>query len=101
MSIYQRISKSMGWRILPSLILLGGLSLATACAEIKQADMIPSLDLITGNSVADLRGQAGQGDPVAMATLGDRYETGDGVLLDPDEALDWYRQAAAAGDPLA
>ena len=101
MSIYQRISRSMGPRFLPAVVLLGGLSLATACAEIKQSDMIPGFDIITGDSVVDLRGQAGQGDPVAMATLGERYETGDGVPLDPDEALDWYRQAAAAGDPLA
>jgi TPR repeat protein len=55
--------------------------------------------LLLGDTVADLRGLAEQGDPAAMTALGQRYETGNGVPLDPDQAIDWYRRAAAAGDP--
>jgi cell division protein FtsN len=75
---------------------LSALLLAAALAACESAGSeVP----LVGDTVADLRGLAEQGDPAAMTALGQRYETGDGVPLDPDQAIDWYRKASAAGDP--
>jgi len=70
------------------------------CPSVVDSDLVPEIPNITGQSLSDLRGLAAQGDPVAMTTLGQRYEIGNGVDLDPDQAITWYRQAAAGGDPL-
>jgi hypothetical protein len=40
---------------------------------------------------------AAAGDPMAEYALGQLYETGQGVPLDPNRAMALYRQAAAAG----
>jgi TPR repeat protein len=86
-----------------ALAIVASLALS-ACISSQTANYIPDipeLDSMTQDSMEELQVQANHNDPIAMATLGERYEHGDGVPLDPDEAIDWYRRAAAAGDPLA
>ncbi len=75
-------------------VLLAGLALA-ACGTLENQTLIPL------GSVEQLRGMAESGDPAAMTALGQRYQTGDGVILDLDKAIDWYRRGAAADDPLS
>ena len=41
------------------------------------------------------------GEPLAMYALGTCYEAGVGVPPDVDEAVKWYRKAAAQGNDLA
>ncbi|MFC5462477.1 TonB family protein [Massilia niabensis] len=48
-----------------------------------------------------LRSAAELGHAHAQYDLGQRYEKGEGVTVDPDEALRWYRKSAAQDDPLA
>lgn len=79
---------------------LGVVLVLAGCTAVTESDLVPEIPSITTESLSDLRGLAAQGDPVAMTTLGQRYETGDGVDLDPDQAIDWYRKAVAADDPL-
>lgn len=43
---------------------------------------------------------AGQNHPAAARTLGEMYAQGDGVRRDPKKAMDYWRRAEAAGDPL-
>jgi len=51
--------------------------------------------------LAALTAAAQAGDGRAMANLGFCYERGQGVERDIEQALDWYRQGAAAGDDTA
>lgn len=48
-----------------------------------------------------LRGAAERGHAHAQFMLGRRYEKGSEVKLDPEDAMRWYRKAAAQGDPFA
>lgn len=48
-----------------------------------------------------LRAAATKGNAAAQYTLGRRYETGDGIEKDPDQAMQWYELAAKQGDVLA
>jgi TonB family protein len=48
-----------------------------------------------------LRGAAAKGLAAAQYALGRRYETGDGVDKDLDQAMQWYELAAQQGDVLA
>jgi TPR repeat protein len=48
--------------------------------------------------IAALQTAADQGYAVAQCKLGARYENGDGVPLDYDKAIYWYRLAAEQGD---
>lgn len=48
-----------------------------------------------------LRSAAELGHPHAQFDLGQRYEKGNGVKADMEEALRWYQKAAAQGDVLA
>lgn len=48
-----------------------------------------------------LRSAAELGHAHAQFDLGRRYEKGDGLKADLDEALRWYKKSAAQGDPLA
>lgn len=48
-----------------------------------------------------LRGAAAKGHAAAQYALGHRYEMGDGVEKDLDQAMQWYEQAAKQGDVLA
>jgi TonB family protein len=48
-----------------------------------------------------LRGAAAKGNAPAQYALGRRYETGDGVEKDLDQAMQWYDLAAKQGDVLA
>lgn len=77
-----------------SAVLLVGLALA-ACGTLESQTLVPL------GSVERLRGMAESGEPAAMTALAQRYETGDGVTLDLDKAIDWYRRAAAADDALS
>ena len=52
-------------------------------------------------AVAVLRGAAAKGHAAAQFALGHRYETGDGVDKDLDEAMRWYALAAKQDDVLA
>ena len=47
---------------------------------------------------ADVARRAEQGNAKAQFTLGEMYETGDGVLQDGGAAAKWYRLAAAQGN---
>jgi Sel1 repeat len=51
--------------------------------------------------VAQLRKAADQGEAVAQASLGWRYDQGRGVAKDDAEAVRWYREAADQGNALA
>ncbi len=51
--------------------------------------------------IVDLRGRAEAGDGEAQYQLGLRYDTGQGVRRDPEEALRWYRSAGEQGHTLA
>jgi TonB family protein len=53
------------------------------------------------NALVVLRGAADKGHAAAQFALGRRYETGDGVEKNPDEAMRWYEKARAQGDVLA
>ena len=46
----------------------------------------------------ELQQAASQGEVLAMAELGERYEEGDGVQQDIAQAIRWYRLAAEHGD---
>jgi TonB family protein len=48
-----------------------------------------------------LRGAAAKGHAAAQFALGHRYEKGDGVEKDLDQAMQWYELAAKQGDVLA
>jgi TonB family protein len=48
-----------------------------------------------------LRGAAAKGHAAAQYALGRRYEMGDGVEKDLDQAMQWYELAAKQGDVLA
>jgi TonB family protein len=48
-----------------------------------------------------LRDAAERGHPMAQFHLGRRYELGNGVSVDVEEALRWYEKAAAQGNVLA
>ncbi len=74
-------------------VVLAALALA-ACGTLESQTLIPL------GTVEQLRGMAESGDPAAMTALGQRYQTGDGVTLDLDKAIDWYRRGAAADDAL-
>lgn len=50
--------------------------------------------------IADLRALAESGDPEAQYQLGLRYDTGQAVTRDPEEALRWYRSAGEQGHTL-
>jgi TonB family protein len=52
-------------------------------------------------ALAVLRRAADAGQPNAQFRLGRRYEKGDGVEANLDEAMRWYGKAAARGDVLA
>jgi len=52
-------------------------------------------------ALARLRAAAERGHARAMANLGGRYATGDGVVRDMYEAVQWYQRAAAAGNARA
>lgn len=56
-------------------------------------------DKVSG--VDDCRVKAEQGDADAQFNLGVRYDTGEGVLQDHQQAVKWYRKAAEQGDALA
>ena len=45
--------------------------------------------------------EAKDGDAVAMFNLGVKYELGEGVLEDDEEAVKWFRKAAELGDEVA
>ena len=42
--------------------------------------------------------EAEKGNPTAMHQLGDRYQKGDGVEQDMEEAVEWWKKAAEQGD---
>ena len=48
--------------------------------------------------LAQQRQAAAAGNPSAMALLGARYETGQGVAQSDEQAVNWYRKSAEAGD---
>ena len=79
--------------------LMQALSALLLAAALAACESVGGEVPLLGDTVADLRGVAEQGDPAAMTALGQRYETGDGVPLDPGQTIDWYRKASAAGDP--
>ena len=45
--------------------------------------------------IASYKEQADQGNKEAQLNLGLRYEYGEGVEPDPEQAVSWYRRAAA------
>ncbi|HHY84274.1 MAG TPA: sel1 repeat family protein [Verrucomicrobia bacterium] len=55
----------------------------------------------TWQSFDELRKAAEEGDPEAQCYLGVCYYTGQGVPLDYQEAVKWYRRAAEQNDPVA
>ena len=60
---------------------------------VKHADPPPPVE--------DMRGLADQGDANAQYNLGVRYDRGQGVRQDYQEALHWYKLAAAQGHSAA
>lgn len=52
-------------------------------------------------AVVVLRSAAELGHAHAQYDLAQRYEKGEGVAVDREEALRWYEKSAAQGDPLA
>ena len=46
---------------------------------------------------AEILQLARQGDPEAQFSIGLRYDTGDGIERNPQEAAAWFKKAAAAG----
>lgn len=61
----------------------------------------PKDDQDRRDSLTMLRGAAQQGYAPAQFALGRRYENGDGMSADIEEALRWYRKAADQGDVFA
>ena len=51
-------------------------------------------------AVVSLRNAANAGIPQAQSDLGQLYELGEGVERDSTEAAEWYREAAAGGEPI-
>ena len=51
--------------------------------------------------LAEIRRRAEQGDADAQFTLGVRYANGDGVIKDDEEAVRWWRLAAAQDNAIA
>jgi putative methionine-R-sulfoxide reductase with GAF domain len=57
----------------------------------------PASDYL-GMAMVDLKKAAMAGDPAAQYSLGMRYESGDGIGEDDQEALRWFLKAAQNGD---
>ena len=74
------------------LALAGALATAPAAA---QPAVGPNTDLATVQTMA------AAGDADAAFELGERYYFGEGLPVDPAEAVRWYRVAAEAGHPAA
>ncbi len=58
----------------------------------------PPLEELIDPEIADLRARAEQDDLAAQVSLGDIYDTGEGIAQDAGEAVRWYRRAAERGD---
>ena len=58
----------------------------------------PPLEELIDPEIADLRARAEQDDLAAQVSLGDIYDTGEGIAQDAGEAVRWYRRAAEQGD---
>ena len=58
----------------------------------------PSKEDFRGNEITELRASAEQGDANAQRELGECYEDGQGVYIDLEQAVFWYRKAAEQGD---
>ena len=52
---------------------------------------------LAAQTLTDVQRRAAAGDHDAQTALGTLYETGDGVPLDPAQAVRLYREAASAG----
>jgi len=80
--------------------LLVVLTLLSACGDFD-GRVVPVKHADPPLPIEDMRGHADQGDAAAQYQLGVRYDRGQGVLQDYQEALHWYRLAAAQGHSAA
>ncbi len=74
------------------LLLLLGVTLLTAC--------ISPYTRFKETIFTDVESIAQSGDPEAQYLIGMMYNNGMGVSQDPQKALEWFRKAEDAGDPL-
>jgi putative methionine-R-sulfoxide reductase with GAF domain len=61
----------------------------------------PSNPAVETASLDQLRQMAAKGDPAAQNSLGLRYATGEGVVLNEREAVNWFTKAAEQGNVAA
>lgn len=73
-------------------------ALAPASAQdfLKASEALNRGDFAT--ALREFRPLAEQGNALAQRILGDMYRRGDGIPIDPIEAVRWYRLAAEQGD---
>ena len=70
----------------------------TLCALVFSIMTVP---VAFGDEMSLLRKQATAGDAASQYLLALKYDTGDGVVQDYQEALSWYRKSAEQGMPAA
>lgn len=63
--------------------------------------LIAGVGLAAGPAFTNLQRAARSGDAQAQFALAEAYRTGDGVTQSRDQAIAWYRRAAAQGDDRA
>lgn len=61
--------------------------------------LLLAFGVVLGQTIEELRVSAIQGSADAQFNLGDRYYIGQGVTLDYEEAVKWFRLAAERGHP--
>lgn len=99
------------WSIVGDADMLGAKRLAAVVAQQGDLQALYRLSLLMSttakfdedrkNALALLKSAAGRGVAPAQFALGWRYEKGDGVTANLEEAMRWYERAAAQGDVLA
>ncbi len=70
------------------------LSASLVCSAEQGKNPPLSSAIYRDDSIADLKSLASSGDLAAARVIGERYESGDGVSPNVQQAVLWYRQAA-------
>ena len=73
------------------------LATVLASSQPPKSEVAPNLAVETA-SLDQLRQMAEKGDPLAQNMLGLRYATGEGVVLNEHEAVNWFTRAAQQGN---
>lgn len=74
------------------------LAVLLTAPEMASAPALAETESGTPTPGPTLDERAASGDVTAIAEIGDRYRTGDGVPVDLNRALEWYARAAEMGD---